>query len=55
MCINNHIKEIFTVLLTTDLIAIKTLNYKKKLRRNRQKFEVFFFCKVSRPFFSEDY
>ena len=48
VCINNHIIEIFTVQLTTDMwlssiskITIKTLTI-KKLRRNRQKFEIFF-------------
>ena len=50
------IKEIFTVLLTTDFCrvfnnynCIKTLNY-KKLRRNRQKLEIFFFVKFQAPF-----
>ena len=43
VCINNHIKEIFIVQLTTDeyLITMKTLTI-KKLRKNRQKFEIFF-------------
>ena len=55
VCINNHIKEILTVQLTTDMwlssifkITIKTLTI-KELRRNRQKFEIFF-VKFQAPF-----
>ena len=43
---NNHFKEIFTVLFTTDLwLSSIYNNYNltiKKLRQNRQKFEIFF-------------
>ena len=50
VCINNHIKEIFIVQLTTCkyLITMKTPTM-KKLRRNRQKFEIFF-VKFQAPF-----
>ena len=54
--INNYIKEIFIVQLTTDeylIITMKTLTI-KKAKKESTKIRIFF-CKVSSPFFSEDY
>ena len=55
VCINNHIKEIFIVQLTTDeyLITMKTLTIKKAKKESTKVRNIF--CKVSSPFFSEDY
>ena len=53
VCINNYIKEMFIVQLTTDeyLITMKTLKAKKESTKIRN----IFFCKISSPLFSEDY